>query len=352
MSTEAVSSGTLAEVRLGVIGAGWFVSRRHLPDIQAKPEARLTSLCRRDAEARATMEAHFGLPPDSGFDDWRTMLERAPLDAVLIATPNYLHYEQAKAALERGLHVLLEKPMTLKTEHARELVDIARERDLKLAVALNPPHWAHCHRAKRALHNELMGAFESGAMFWTGSAAHLFGKAPTPADLPGIVPPTDYRSHPEMNGGGYFADGGPHLISELLWLTGLRVKRVCALMDEVPSDMRIAISLEMENGAMVTICSIGDSGFEQRRVRNIFSAANGAVAIVHQEFETHIQIKDQEPVKFREADLTRIPSPVSNFVDAILGRAPLFSPGEHGADVVEVVEAIYKSASTGQVVAI
>ena len=296
------------------------------------------------------MESHFGLPAGSGFDDWRAMLEQAPLDAVLIATPNYLHYEQAKAALERGLHVLLEKPMTVKSDHARELVAIARERNLKLAVALNPPHWAHCHRARRALHNEKMGAFESAAMFWTGSAAHLFGRAPRPADLPGIVPPTDYRADPEMNGGGYFADGGPHLISELLWLTGLRPKRVCALMDDVPADMRIAISIEMENGAMATICSIGDSQFEQRRVRNVFSSANGTVAIIHQEFETHIQIKDQEPVKFREADLTRVANPVSNFIDAILGRAELFSPGEHGADVVEVVEAIYKSAATGQTV--
>ncbi len=350
MPNDGAALKTGSQVRLGIIGAGWFVSRRHLPDVKAKPEVVLTALCRRDAEARATMEAHCGLAQGSGFDDWRVMLESAPLDAVLIATPNYLHYEQAKAALERGLHVLLEKPMTIKSEHARELVELAQKRGLKLAVALNPPHWSHCHRARRAIQSEQMGSFENGAMYWTGAAAHLFGRAPRPDNLPGVVPPTDYRSDPKMNGGGYFADGGPHLISELLWLTGLRPKRVTALMDSTPADMRIAVAIELSNGAVTTICSIGDSQFEQRRVRNIFGSANGSVAIIHQEFETHIQIRGQEPVKFREADLTPVAGPIGNFVDAILGRSELFSPGVHGAHVVEVVEAIYKSARTGRTV--
>jgi predicted dehydrogenase len=350
MSTDGGGTEGEARVRLGVIGAGWFVSRRHLPDAQAKKEVELTALCRRDPEARATMEAHFGLPPDSGYDDWREMLDHAPLDAVLIATPNYLHYEQAKAALEHGLHVLLEKPMTIKSEHARELVALAQSRDLKLSVALNPPFWAHCHRAKRALQSEQMGKFEGATMYWTGFAEHLFGRAPRPEQMSGVVPPTDYRADPQLNGGGYFADAGPHLVSELLWLTGLRPKRVTALMDAAPADMRIAVGMELENGAMATINSIGDSKFEQRRVRNVFGASNGTVTVIHQEFETLIQIRGMEPVKFREADLMRVANPVSNFIDAILGRSELFSPGEHGADVVEVVEAIYKSATTGHTV--
>jgi predicted dehydrogenase len=350
MPSDGPDSEAPAQVRLGVIGAGWFVSRRHLPDAKAVKEVTLTALCRRDAEARAKLEAHIGLPADSGFDDWRAMLDQAPLDAVVIATPNNLHYEQAKAALEHGLHVLIEKPMTVKSEHARELVSLAQERDLRLGVALNPPFWAHCHRAKRALQGEKIGAFESAAMYWTGSNSHLFGRAPRPDNLPGMVAPTDYRADPEQNGGGYFADGGPHLISELLWLTGLHVRRVSALMDSVPDDMRVAICFEMNNGAMATICSTGDSQFDQRRVRNVFGAANGTVTVIHAEFETHIQIKDTEPVKFREADLMRVPTPVGNFVDAILGRAELLSPGTHGAEVVEVMEAIYESARTGRAI--
>src|SRR5262252_6542005 len=124
-------------IRFGVIGAGWFASRRHLPDIVNNPHAVLASLCRRDAESLAKLAAHF--KPQETFTDWRAMLDASRLDAVLIATPHNLHFETARAALEQGLHVLLEKPMTVRSEDARTLCAIARERGLTLAVALNPP---------------------------------------------------------------------------------------------------------------------------------------------------------------------------------------------------------------------
>ena len=148
-------------VRLGVLGAGSFVSRRHLPEAVNNPHVQVAALCRRDADARAAMAAHFHVPSEQAYADWQEMLAKAELDAVLIATPNSLHYEMARAALEAGLHVLLEKPMTVRSEDAHELVALANERNLKLGVALNPPFWAHCHQIRRALKDEKMGALEA-----------------------------------------------------------------------------------------------------------------------------------------------------------------------------------------------
>src|SRR5438034_11401550 len=91
-------------LRFGVIGAGWFASRRHIPDIVKHPDARLTALCRRNPEALETLKRHFA--PEHAFSDWREMLEDCPMDAVVIATPHDLHFEPANAALEHGLHVL------------------------------------------------------------------------------------------------------------------------------------------------------------------------------------------------------------------------------------------------------
>ena len=338
------------QIRLGVIGAGSFVSRRHLPDAQNCANVMLAALCRRDDAARTRMAEHFGVALPNAFADWRQMLAEAPLDAVLIATPNSLHFEQARVALEQGLHVLLEKPMTVRSEEARELVRLARERDLRLSVALNPPYWAHCHRARRALAGEAMGALESVSLYWSGTADYLFGRGPQPANLPGVVPPTSYRADPELNGGGYFVDGGPHMVSELIWVTGQRIRRVTAFMDSTPSDMRATLSVEFENGAVGTLNSIGDSRYSQRRVLNIFGCANGMVQIKNFDFETTITCTGHEPETFKEADLARVGTPVGNFADAIQGLAPLFSPGEHGAHVVEVVEAAYRSAATGRAV--
>jgi predicted dehydrogenase len=340
------------KVRIGVVGAGWFASRRHLPDAQKHDGIVLTALCRRDDEARARMAAHFQIPEAQAYADWEAMLDNAPIDAVLIATPNNLHYSQAKAALERGLHVLLEKPMTIRSADAHALVSLAKEQDRKLAVALNPPYWAHCHRMRQALRKPEMGELESAAMYWTGNADVVFGRVATPENLPGVVPPTMYRTDPEQNGGGYFIDGGSHLVSEVLWVTGLRARRVSALMDVTPMDMRIALSLELENGAVANITAIGDSRFPNRRVHNIFGATGGTVTVHGFEFDTTVQLHGQEVQRFREDNLLSLATPIGNLADAILGKGNLYSPGEHGAHVVEVMEAAYESAATGRTITI
>lgn len=339
-----------ATVRLGILGAGWFASRRHIPDAVKCPSVTLTALCRRDADSRQRMAEKFGISAEQAFESWEVMLDKAELDAVLIATPNNLHFAQAKAALEHGLHVLLEKPMTITASDANALVVLANEKGLKLADAVNPPYWAHCHRIRRALQNPDMGEVESVAMYWSGTSGFLFGKGERPDNMPGVVPPTMYRADPEQNGGGYFIDGGTHLVSEVLWVTGLHARRVTALMDSTPQDMRTALCIELENGAIATLSSIGDSQYHTRRVRNIFGAANGVITVEGFDFETHLHIHGQESHKFKEADLVSVAGPVENFADAIMGRGELFSPGEHGAHVVEVVEAAYTSASTGKTI--
>ena len=321
-----------------------------MPDAVKHPDLELTALCRRDDESRRVMAAHFGVGVEKAFADWREMLDGTELDAVLIATPNALHYEQAKAALERGLHVLLEKPMTIRRDHARELVALADAKGLQLGVAVNPPYWGHCHRIREALHGAEMGELEAVSLFWSGSAEYVFGKGPAPDKLPGVVPPTMYRSDPELNGGGYFVDGGPHLVSELLWVTGQKARRVTALMDTTPSDMRTALSIELENGALATLIALGDSKSGSRRVRNVFGTSNGTITVDDFAFNTAILINGREPETFCEADLPPIGTPIGNFAEAIRGKTALLSPGAHGADVVAVVEAAYRSAATGQTI--
>ena len=100
-----------AKIRLGVIGAGWFASRRHCPDIVEHPDAELTALCRRDSEELRTMANAFGDP--ACFTDYRALLDSDLVDGVVICSPHNLHFEHAMAALQRDLPVLLEKPITI-----------------------------------------------------------------------------------------------------------------------------------------------------------------------------------------------------------------------------------------------
>lgn len=335
--------------RIGVLGAGWFASRRHIPEIVRHPDLHLAALCRRDESQLKSIRDQ--LAPDTPlYTDWRRMLAEAELDILLIATPHALHYEQAKAALEQGLHLILEKPMTVRSEEARELCQLAERQERKLAVALNPPYWAHCHRIRDCITNGELGNLEAVSMFWTGNAEFVFGEAPRPADLPGIVPPTMYRADPQLCGGGYLIDGGSHLLSEILFVTGQRAVTVQCQMDETPSDRRAVVTLVLENGAMVCVTCVGDSKSGGRRVSNLFAGSQGSIRVEGFDFLTTIERGSAAAETFRERDLPPIPGPVTNFVDALTGRATLFSPAEHGAQVVTVIEAAYRSASTGQTI--
>ncbi|HSV72747.1 MAG TPA: Gfo/Idh/MocA family oxidoreductase [Chthonomonadales bacterium] len=336
-------------LRLGVIGAGWFVSRRHLPDAARCDDVQVAALCRRDlAPLRRVRDA---LAPEAALHrDWREMLDAGGLDAVLIATPHALHYEQASEALERGLHVLLEKPMAITSAEAHALAASAASRGLTLAVALNPPHWAHCHRMRALVREGALGEVESVSMLWTGNADYVFGDAPAPRGLPGVVPPTMYRADPSLCGGGYLMDGGPHLVSEVLWVTGQRAVEVACQMDSTPRDRRATVSLRLAAGALATISSVGNSRFGDRRVLNVFAGSAGTLRVEGFDFRVRCERAGAPVEEFTEAGLPAVAGPLRNFVDATLYGAELHSPAAHGVHVTEVLEAAYLSASEGRAV--
>lgn len=333
------------KIKLGVIGAGSFTSRRHIPAIIKSPDAQLVALCRRDKEMLQKMADHFGC--QNTFTDYKQMLEEVEMDGVLITTPHALHYEHAKAALEKGFHVMIEKPMAVRTEEACELARIAKEKDLVIVVALNPPFWAHTKYLRETIGSGALGEIEGVDINWVGNAESVFGLTPMPESMPGVVRPTLFRADPKLGGGGHFVDSGSHLVSELLWTTGLKVQEVCALMDNAEFDMRTTMSLFMENGAMCTISNIGNSMI-MRRIHNTYFGSKATLFVDGMPFRITILRPDAEPVVISENDMPVVPQPVDNFIDSILGRAKPLCSADDGLNVVKVVEAAYTSARTGK----
>ena len=332
-------------IRIGVIGAGSFTSRRHIPTIIDSPDAQLVALCRRNEEMLHRVAEHFGC--DNTFTDYRQMLDAVEMDAVLVTTPHALHYEHAKAALEKGLHVMIEKPMAIKADEARELTSIAEGKRLVIVVALNPPFWSHTTYLREAIRSGVLGEIEGVDINWVGNAEHVFGLTEMPESMPGVVPPTLFRADPKLGGGGHFVDSGSHLISELLWTTGLRVREVCALMDDSEFDMRANVNLSMENGAVCTVSNIGNSKIA-RRIHNTYFGSKATIFVDGMPFRITICKPDQEPVIVSPDDMPAAPQPVDNLIDAILGRVDPLCSANDGLAVVEVLEAAYTSARTGR----
>ena len=119
---------TLMEVRAAVVGVGHF-GRYHVEKYRNHPHARLVGVVDIDLEREEHIGARYGVP---GYLDYRDILDK--VDAISIATPVSSHYEIAKAALEQGIHVLVEKPMAMTLDEADELIALAEARGLILQV--------------------------------------------------------------------------------------------------------------------------------------------------------------------------------------------------------------------------
>lgn len=117
-------------LRVGIIGFGYWGPNlaRNFHDI---PASDLVTIA--DTKDSSLQRAHSSYPDVTLVKDYGELFNMA-LDAVVISTPPLTHYPIAKACLEHGLHVLVEKPMTLSSQDAYELIELAHSRDLILMV--------------------------------------------------------------------------------------------------------------------------------------------------------------------------------------------------------------------------
>src|SRR5262249_26867363 len=110
-----------------------------------RDDVELAAVCRLGADELRRVRERFEIP--FATEDARELVEQPGLNGVVVTSPHTLHYEHARMALERGLHVMCDKPMCTRAEHACELVRLAREKGLHLLV---PYGWHYKPFVKQA----------------------------------------------------------------------------------------------------------------------------------------------------------------------------------------------------------
>lgn len=120
--------------RIGVMGAGWVARARYLPRLAAEKGARLVAVFDRQPERAAQAAAAFRVPLGT---DRREAFFGQGLDAVAVCTPPFAHAELTLEALERGCHVLTEKPMAMDAREAGAMAAAARQAGRLLCVSHN-----------------------------------------------------------------------------------------------------------------------------------------------------------------------------------------------------------------------
>ena len=228
-------------LRTAVIGASGM-GCSHMKAVRAHERARLVAICDIDLSKAEKAALEVGNP--AVYADYREMLDKEDLDAVIIVTPDQLHREMAEYALGKGLDVLCEKPMTLTLEDCRAMVRAADASGKQMMVGQISRYTPGFYKAK-----EMIDRGEIGELFFVESEyAHNYEK---------VRGTNDWRVDPLRHG---FLGGGCHAVDLLRWIAGNPVETMAYsnhknLLDWPTDDTVISI-LKFPNNVMGKVLSL------------------------------------------------------------------------------------------------
>jgi predicted dehydrogenase len=251
------------KIRVGVIGTSWYAEAMHYPALQSHPQVELATICGRNMERNKEIAGKYGNPKT--FSDYRRMIQDASLDAIIISTPDDLHYQMTMAVIHAGMHVLCEKPLALNAFQAWEMFQKAQEKRVKHMTYFTyrwMPFYRYLHDlirqgyVGRCYHCEifcLMGFGRSGKYLWRFDKKRV---------------------------NGVLGDLGSHMVDLARWLVG-NIGSVSAQLDVFvdrsgpnnnaidPANDSAHLLIRFENGACGTIqtsvvAHIADRFFQQQ----------------------------------------------------------------------------------------
>ncbi len=240
----------------GQVGAslGAFIGSVHRVAASFDGLARLAAGCfSRNPESNRETGDFYGVDPDRVYGSIREMAEAEGaredgIDFVVITTPNNAHYEAARAFLENGIHVLCEKPLCFEVEEALELKRLAAERGLLFCVNYSYSGNVLAKEARHLIRSGVIGeVINVNAEYLQEYLVDDVG-----AGDQAMVKLSSWRKDPDVAGiSNCVGDIGSHIEHTVAYMTGLKLKRVAALMDRFgqPLDLNANILVEFENGA-------------------------------------------------------------------------------------------------------
>ncbi|SHM75512.1 Gfo/Idh/MocA family protein [Gracilibacillus kekensis] len=317
----------MEKIRIGFIGTGGM-AQVHASQLLELDNVEISAITDVSAEAREQFISQLGLTNVKQFKEYHDMLEQAELDGVIICSPHTLHFEQATTVLERGLHVLIEKPMTCSSREAEQLIETAKQSGKIMQVSYQrhfQPEFIYIHDAiASGKIGEVTSVTASLYQQWWRGSNDTYS----------------WRKDPKLSGGGFLMDSGSHIIDVLLWTTGLTPAHVTSQLSQqgAPVEIDTFTSIQFKEGAVAGLNLVGYSPTWHETY--VFCGEKGAIFYENDKITLHMS--GEEPIH------PQLPKPTTNqdksFIDAICGEHEVQVPGEFALKVVKLSEMIYKSA--------
>ncbi|XID94018.1 Gfo/Idh/MocA family protein [Paenibacillaceae bacterium WGS1546] len=337
-------------LNVAIIGAG-AISAAHIEGYLRFPErCRIVAVCDLYADKASQRIAQYGLNAQA-VKDYEELL-REEIDLVSICTPPYTHAALATAFMEAGSHVLVEKPMASSLEECDRMIEVQRKTGRTMSVVAQNRFKTPMMKLKAVLDSGLMGKIghvQVDSYWWRGHCYY---------DL-------WWRGTWEKEGGGPTLNHAVHHIDALLWMMGSPTE-VQAFMSNVSHDNAevedVSIGmLRFGNGSLGQVTSSVIHHGEEQQL--IFQGEKARVSVPwkvkasnakengfpepNAELENRLQaLYDELPEVTHEGHAGQI----DNVLTAIETGAPPLIDGASGRRTLELITAIYMSASTGGLV--
>ena len=306
-------------IKIGVIGLGKIATNSLIPAIGEARGACLWSVLSRDLEKARRIAVEFSAHSrNPAFDNLQTFLSDPELDAVVVASPDKIHASHSLAAIDKGKHVLVEKPMATSIADAKMMTAAARQSGVKLGVAYHM-RWHQGHRElARRVWNREYGEIQTIRAHWTFNSPDS----------------NNWRAHDKLGKWWSLAGVGTHCLDWILWM----MRPICGEVEDVQSvvsradatsahDTSVAAHLKFQSGAIAHMfCSAvhdtptvgeiyGSTGYALCR-ETIGTSGGGSI------------ITDAGPIEYD--NLNPYVGEIDDFVSAITNDRDPEVPGEDG----------------------
>lgn len=346
-------------LRIGVVGVGSIADMAHLPGyVAASDLCEIVALCDDRPDRLAEMAEKYGA--QQTFSSHTAMLEGAELDAMSVCTPNRMHHAPTIAALERGIHVLCEKPLGATAEEARAMCLAARKSGAVLQVGLQ----LRFSGPTTFLRNFMAEGGLGQVQYVRAQAMRRRG-----------VPPWGNFIEKSVQGGGPLIDIGVHILDLAIHLMGDpnpvsvtgQTWNTLGTNPEITNfwgdydrsrftveDFAVGM-VRFDNGAALTLeSSFMSNGEADPFLLQLYGTGGGAI-LRPTGGDEPVRIFREERQQFFNMTPAFIPQvappyeqEVRVFLNSILSQTPSPIPGEHGLKLNAIFDALYTSAESGK----
>ena len=360
--------------QIAVSGAGWWGQGWHLPHLSRHPDAQIAAIIEPNPaprssnaaeilETTAALSNRYDAPVFASVEE--LLSSTVAVDGLLVGTPHATHYEQGQLAIEAGLHVLMEKPMTTSVKEARDLAVAAEAHSAagRFFAVNNTANW----RAATRLATEAVAAGRVGRVQHVACRMHspLMWLFDDPANVGWTQP----------QGSNGFAWGQlSHLLAWVFQVTQLQPTKAFATMQQSSrsgADIHDAALIVCEGGATIVLSGSaglpgdahGDNPVGKLLECSVFGSegslvyggddqqpSSGALELRRHDGKPALEVLHPQ-FEFENYEPTGDgPESLHAFIDACVGR-----PAYVGADAVvglravQAIDAMYRSASSGSI---